>query len=179
MLMQLLYYCIWWSPFRSANLLNLLTSTQVFSCEFKIFQGTYFVKYLQTTASWRLWCSKATDSSTDGGWMIIWNRSNIRKILHSVGRRIYCVLLLVLVVLLSKHNYVISFWIKSVASVFLTESTWIRWCYYEKPVVWFLVVNQKYSYLSCFLLRTFSRLDQFISLRQKLWFHCAQKNQLK
>ena len=49
--------------------------------------------------------------------------SNVRKILLSFGERVDCVLLLVLVVLLSKHNYVILFCAKSVASVFVGEST--------------------------------------------------------
>ena len=51
------------------------------------------------------------------------NGSNLIKILDSVGESVDCVLLLVLVLLLSKHNYVILFWTKSVVSVFVAEST--------------------------------------------------------
>ena len=37
------------------------------------------------------------------GWNV-WNGSNVPKILHSDGERTDCILLLVLVVFLSKHN---------------------------------------------------------------------------
>ena len=60
----------------------------------------------------------ATDSCRDG-----WNIRNGSKILHSVGESVVCALLLALVLLLSKHNYVILFWTKSIASVFVAKST--------------------------------------------------------
>ena len=59
----------------------------------------------------------AADSCRDG-----WNVRNWSKILQSVGKSVDCVLLLALV-LLSKHNYVILFWTKSIASVFVAENT--------------------------------------------------------
>ena len=46
----------------------------------------------------------ATDSCRDG-WYVR-NGLNVPNILHSVGERVDCVLLIVLVLLLSKHNYV-------------------------------------------------------------------------
>ena len=59
----------------------------------------------------------ATDSCRDG-----WNVRNRSKILNSVGESVNCVLL-VFVLLLSKHNYVILFWTKSIVRVFVAEST--------------------------------------------------------
>ena len=49
---------LWWSLFRPTTLLKR-TPTQAFSGKFcKIFKDTYFVKYLRTAASERLWCNK-------------------------------------------------------------------------------------------------------------------------
>ena len=67
----------------------------------------------------------ATGSCRDG-WNVR-NRSNVPEILNSGGEKVNCVLLLVLVVLLSKHicNLILN---KKHLRVFVGESTWICWC---------------------------------------------------
>ena len=79
---------------------------------YKIIQKIVVMEYFHS----KLADLQATDSCRDG-----WNVRNGSKILHSVGENVDCVLLLALVLLLSKHNYVILFWAKSITSVLLQK----------------------------------------------------------
>ena len=81
----------------------------------------------------------------------------MHRILHSVGERVYYVLLLVLVVSLRKHKYLILFWTKSIASVFLRkvhESVDVimkNWLHGLSSCQKILAVNRKNGCLSCFI----------------------------
>ena len=98
----------------------------------------------------------ATDSCRDE-WNVR-NGLNLVKILHSVGESVDCVLLLVLVLLLSKYNYVILFCTKSIASVCcrkyinLLMLSWKNGCMgcFNIHCQDILVVDQKNGCFSCF-----------------------------
>ena len=97
----------------------------------------------------------ATDSCRDG-WNVRYG-SNVLKILHSVGGRVDCVLLVVLVVLLSQHicDLILNkkhckslCWGKYMNLLMLLWKTGCIGCLECQNI---LVINRKNSCLSCFI----------------------------